>query len=369
MADLSFLKGFEKDLEDLELDDGAAEPPTYWFSTGNYVANKTLSGSFLNGIPQGRVAAYVGPSGCGKSFLLANTMREAQKNGAFIVAIDSENALDNEFVGKIGVDTSRSAYKYVDVDTIPDVVRVVSSFLKSYKAAYEPGDPEAPKVLVCIDSLNMLSTETEAENFEKGIAKGDQGQTNKQLKSMLKSFVRAIKHYNISIVCTAHVYKNQDVLNGEGVWIVADAIKYALSHVALLTKLKLRAGEGAKRVAVGIELKVEGYKTRFTRPYQTVKIEVPYETGMDPYNGLFDVALELGIITKKGSWYVIGDGENFRQDDFYTEEFASIRSDVLIKCEASTTKFLEANLKDMEEVLDEENPSPKSKRKEKHDSK
>jgi recombination protein RecA len=362
MADLDFLKGFEKDLDNLELNEGSSEPPRYWFSTGNYVANKTLSGSFLKGIPQGRVTALVGPSGCGKSFLLSNIMREAQKDGAIIIALDSENALDDEFVSKIGVNPD-TKYKYVDVDTIPEVVKVVSSFLKNYKDKYE-GDENAPKVLIAIDSLNMLSTETEAENFEKGISKGDQGQTNKQLKSMLKSFVRAIKHTNISIVCTAHVYKNQDVLNGEGVWIVSDAIKFSLSQIAMLTKLKLRQGEGAKRTVSGIELKVEGYKTRFTRPFQTVKIEVPYETGMNPFNGLFEVAIELGIITKKGSWYVIGDGDNFRQDDFFTDEFESIRNDVLVKCEAANTKFLEANLKDMEEVV-EAQPSAKSQREKK----
>lgn len=367
MADLDFLKGFEKDLEDLELDEGSSKPPRYWFSTGNYVVNKTLSGSFMNGIPQGRVTALVGPSGCGKSFLLSNIIREAQKAGAIVVPLDSENALDDDFVTKIGVDPN-TKYKYVDVDTIPECIKVVSSFLKNYKAKYEGIEETAPKVLIAIDSLNMLSTETEAENFEKGIAKGDQGQTNKQLKSMLKSFVRAIKHLNISIVVTAHVYKNQDVLNGEGVWIVADAVKYSLSQIAMLTKLKMREGEGAKRSVTGIELKVEGYKTRFTRPFQTVKIEVPYETGMNPFNGLFEVAIELGIITKKGSWYVIGDGDNFRQDDFYSDAFESIRNDILIKCEASNSKFLEANLKDMEEVIEEET-SAKSKRKAKHDSK
>jgi recombination protein RecA len=360
MADLSFLKGFEKDLTDLGLDEGSSEPPRYWFSTGNYVMNKTLSGSFLKGIPQGRVTGLTGPSSSGKSFLLCNIMREAQKAGAFVVAIDSENALDNDFVSKIGVDPDNN-YKYVDVDTIPQCIKVVSSFLKSYKATYEKDDEDAPKVLIVIDSLNMLSTETEAENFEKGVSKGDQGQTNKQLKQMLKSFVRTIKHLNVSIVVTSHVYANQNVLNGEGVWIVADAVKFALSQIALLTKLKMRQGEGAKREVTGVEIKVEGYKTRFTKPFQTAKLEVPYDTGMDPFNGLFEVALELGIITKKGSWYVIGDSDNFRQDDFYKPDFANTRADILVKCEASSTKFIEARLEDMEEDIEDE-PSAKSKR-------
>src|SRR5665213_707832 len=144
---MDFLKGFEKDLADFDMNDGSAEPPRYWFSTGNYVANKTLSGSYLNGIPQGRITALTGPSSCGKSFLLCNIMREAQKAGAYVVAVDSENALDNDFVTKIGVDPENN-YKYVDANTIPECTRVVSAFLKGYKAEYDKDDQDAPKVLI-----------------------------------------------------------------------------------------------------------------------------------------------------------------------------------------------------------------------------
>lgn len=357
---LDFLKDFDKELIDAG-DEGSAQPPRYWFSTGNYVANKTLSGSFLNGIPQGRVTGLVGPSSSGKSFLLCNIIREAQQAGAFVLVVDSENALDDNFVSKIGVDPTNN-YRYVEADTIPECTKKVSSFLKGYKAEYDKDDEDAPKVLIVIDSLNMLSTETEAENFDKGVAKGDQGQTNKQLKQMLKSFVRAIKHHNISMVVTGHVYQNQNVLNGEGVWIVSDAIKFALSQIALLTKLKLRQGEGAAREITGVEIKVEGYKTRFTRPFQTVKLEVPYDTGMDPFNGLLDVAIELGVVQRNGSSYVFGE-EKFKGKDNFPKE---LLGDVLIKCEAQSQKFLEAKLENMEEDTSEE-PSSKSKRKAKHE--
>lgn len=360
---LDFLKNFEKELVDLGMDDGSALPPRYWFSTGNYVANKTLSGSYLNGIPQGRITALAGPSTCGKSFLLCNIIREAQKAGAYIVAVDSENALDNDFVSKIGVDPNDN-YRYAEADTIPECTGAVSAFLKAYKAAYDRNDEDAPKILIVVDSVSMLSTETEAANFEKGVTKGDQGQTNKQLKQMLKSFVRAIKHHNISIVVTSHVYANQNVLNGEGVWIIPDALKYSCSQIALLTKLKMRVGEGSEREVTGVEIKVEGYKTRFTKPFQTVKIDVPYDTGMDPYNGLLDVAIEMGIVEKAGSMYHYNEEKYKGKDNFPRELFP----DILVKCEASRQKFLEADLHDMEEVIEDE-PSTKSKREKKHKEK
>jgi len=351
---MDFLDGFKKELAKAGLEEGSSKPPRYWYSSGNYVLNKILSGSFLRAIPQGRVVCYTGPSGSGKSFLVCNAIREAQKQGAQIVVLDSENALDDDFVTKIGVDVENN-YAYVPVDTIPQAQKVISTFIGGYKKEY--GDAEdAPQVLIVIDSLDMLMTETEEENFAKGVTKGDQGQRNKQLKAMLRQFVQAVKHYNIAVIVTAQVYKNQDVLNGEGLWIVSDAIKFSLSMIAMLTKLKLRTGDGPSREVAGIRMKAEGYKTRFAQPFQTVTIEVPYESGMDPYNGLLEVAVGMGIVQKKGSWYCLPGGDNFRGDDFHT-----IAADVLAKCEAAREKFLDAVLEDEDEVV-EKQVSAKSKR-------
>lgn len=353
---VNFLDNFRKELEKTGLEEGASKPPRYWHSTGNYLLNKILSGSYLRGVPQGRITCFTGPSGAGKSFLACNVMREAQKDGAHIVVLDSENALDDDFVQKLGVDTSQN-YAYVPVDTIPQAQKVVSTFIGGYKKEYADAE-DAPRVLIVIDSLDMLMTETEEENFAKGVTKGDQGQRNKQLKAMLRQFVQAVKHYNISVIVTAQVYKNQDVLNGEGLWIVSDAIKFSLSQIAMLTKLKLRSGDAASREVTGIRMKVEGFKTRFTKPFQTATIEVPYDTGMDPYNGLLDVAVELGIVRKKGSWYTLAD----RDDNFRGDDFGKVAQEVLEKLEASREKFLEAVLEDGEEEVVEKQPTSKSKR-------
>jgi len=132
---MDFLKSVTKDLEKAGLQVGASEPPRYWFSSGNYVLNKIISGSFLKAIPQGRLLSFTGPSGAGKSFLACNAMREAQKAGAHIVVLDSENALDNDFVTSIGVDVNKN-YNYVSVDTIPQVKKVVSAFITGYKKEY-----------------------------------------------------------------------------------------------------------------------------------------------------------------------------------------------------------------------------------------
>jgi RecA/RadA recombinase len=341
MTDLTFLKNFQKELEKAGIDaEASSEPPRYWFNTGNFVLNRIISGSFLKGIPQGRITNFSGPSGSGKSFICCNVMREAQREDAYIIVLDSENALDNDFVSKIGVDVHNN-YTYVPIDTISQLQNIASKFIKQYKDTYGK-DPNAPKVLMIVDSLDMLLTETEEENFGKGVFKGDQGQRSKQLKAVLRQLVQAIKNINMSIICTSQVYKNQDMTNGEGVWIINDAIKFSLSQIIMLTKLKLR--DDISREVQGIRMKCEGYKTRFTKPFQTVTIEVPYDSGMDPYNGLLEVAVELKVIEKRGPRYALaGDTESW-----FSRDFNQRAADILAKCEAKRETFLEGFVNDDE---------------------
>lgn len=355
----SFVDEFDKELDKMEGIGTSSLPPRYWYSTGNYVLNRIISGSYYNGIPQGRVTDLAGPSGAGKSFISANLVRAAQEQGAYCLVIDSENALDDEFMGKIGVDTENN-YKYVGVTTIPEVTKIVSSFLKKYKEQVGE-DEDAPQVLILIDSLDMLMTETELEHFEKGNSKGDQGQKNKQLKAMLRTFVQAIKNLNVAMICTSQVYKNQDILNGEGVWIVSDAVKYACSQIILVQKRKLKDdSKGAKAGDVaGVRIIAEGYKTRFTKPFQKVEIEVPYYTGMDPTSGLLEVAKAVGAVIPRGSRVSLKGSE----DTMYASELLENHLDELLAIlEAETLTFLEA---DAEVDTTGEEKSAKQRRKEK----
>lgn len=354
----NFLKDFKKTADKMGYEEGNLPPPRYWFSTGNYVLNRILSGNFNRGIPQGRITAYVGASGTGKSFLVCNAMREAQKDGAIIIVLDSENALDGGFVSDIGVDVDDENYLYYSVTTISDVYSLVGKFTEGYKKQYGVKNEEAPKVLIVIDSLDMLMTDSELENFKKGVAKGDQGQQNKQLKKMLKDFVQAIKHHNISMIVTSGVYKNQDLLNGEGIWIVKDAIKYALSHIALLSRKKLKDKNDSQNI-IGIQLIVEGYKTRFTKPYQKITIDVPYDSGIDPYSGLAEAAVSLGILEKKGGYYrLAGEEKSWYMKDRWDE----YKDKVLELC---SQKVGELDIMDAEVDASDDDTSMRKKRQEK----
>ncbi len=358
-AKLEFLQEFGKELDKMDGIGTSSKPPRYWYTTSNHALNRVISGSFFKGVPQGRVTNFAGPSGGGKSFLAANVVRAAQEAGAAILIVDSENALDDEFMGKIGVNVGReNQYYYAGVTTINDVTRVVSRFLNGYQDSVGD-DLEGQQALILIDSLDMLITETEEEHYAKGVQKGDQGQRNKQLKQMLRTFVQAIKNLNVTIICTSQVYKNQDVMNGEGVWIVSDAVKYAASQIVLLTKLKLRDKKlAAERNVTGIQMKCEGYKTRFTKPFQKVTVEVPYESGMDPYSGLLEAAEELGVIVKTGKQFIIAG----KEEKWFGTNINDYAEQILLMCEAKANVFLKGSVSETDEDTATETPEATASR-------
>src|SRR5690606_17330950 len=115
-------------------------------------------------------------------------------------------------------------------------IKIVQSFLKMYR---EHGE-ETP-YLIIIDSLDMLQTDSEADNYESGNIRGDQGQQAKQLKRMLGAFVHDIKRLNVHMLCTKQVYKNQDPISSkQEPWLFTDAIKFAFSQILIVTKLLLK---------------------------------------------------------------------------------------------------------------------------------
>lgn len=295
---LAFLKDFRRKLEKMEDVITSFDPPTFWYSTGNYAVNKAVSGSYTKGIPQGRITCLAGPSGAGKSFELCNILAAAQNEAnAFILALDSENALDRGYMSKLNMKLDDDNFQYAGVTTFSHVVTIVSDFIKSYTAAYGYDNPDSPKVIIALDSLDMLLTDTEDEHFNKGDQKGDQGQRAKQAKHMLRTLVSRIKRLPMAFLVTHQVYPNSDMTNGLGAWIVNNAIKYSASQIFLITNGRLKE-EGETK---GIRMKVEAYKSRFAKLGTKVEVEVPYTEGMSKFSGLLRLLEENKVITG-GPW-------------------------------------------------------------------
>jgi RecA/RadA recombinase len=304
---LPFLKKYRHQMSKLENVSTDFSPPDMWYSTGCYGLNRVLSGSYLKAVPNGRITAFVGPSAAGKSYVICNVIREAQKIGTHVLVIDSENALDPKFMSRAGVDVSEEALTYLKIVTIQDVTKVISEFLALYEKEYGRDNKTAPKLLIVLDSLNNCLTDAENEKFEKGVQTGDQGQSAKNKKHLLRTLVSRLPRNNACFVFTDQVYP-QDVMLGDGQWAVTNGVKYAASGIGLLTKLKLKEGTEI----TGIRMRMEAYKSRFVKPGTKIEVEIPFKTGLSATAGLIDNGKELGIWEADG--IVKKDGHGFLVD-------------------------------------------------------
>jgi recombination protein RecA len=279
--------------------------PKDWISTGNITLNYLISGDFNRGIPLGKVSVFAGESGSGKSFICSgNIVRNAQQAGCQVVLFDSENALDEEWLKALGVDTSPEKLLRISVSMIDDVAKTMSDFMKDYKANYaEMAYTDMPKLLFVVDSLGMLLTPTDVDQFQKGDMKGDMGRKPKALTSLVRNMVNQLAPYPIGLVATNHTYASQDMFDPDDKISGGQGFIYASSIVVAMRKLKLKEDDDGNKVSDvrGIRSACKVMKTRYNKPFESVQIKIPYESGMDPYSGLLEMFEAKGILAKNGN--------------------------------------------------------------------
>ena len=309
--DLSkFRKTLTKSIEGLGV---GFNDPTDWISTGNYALNYLISGDFNKGVPLGKVTVFAGESGAGKSFICSgNLVRNAQLAGIYVILIDSENALDEKWLHDLGVDTSEDKLLKLNMAMIDDVAKTIHEFMKEYKVM-----EERPKVLFVIDSLGMLLTPTDINQFQAGDMKGDMGRKPKALTSLVRNCVNMFGSLNIGLVCTNHTYASQDMFDPDDKISGGQGFIYASSIVVAMKKLKLKEDEDGNKISEvkGIRAACKIMKTRYSKPFESVQVKIPYETGMNPYSGLVDLFENKGFLEKEGNSlkYTLTDGKVIKQ--------------------------------------------------------
>lgn len=305
-----FRKTLTKSIEGLGV---GFNDPTDWVSTGNYTLNYLISGDFHKGVPLGKVTVFAGESGAGKSFICSgNLVRNAQEQGIYVILVDTENALDEDWLKALGVDTSEDKLLKLNMAMIDDVAKTISEFMKEYKVM-----AERPKVLFVIDSLGMLLTPTDINQFEAGDMKGDMGRKPKALTSLVRNCVNMFGSYNVGMVCTNHTYASQDMFDPDDKISGGQGFIYASSIVVAMRKLKLKEDEDGNKTSEvnGIRSACKVMKTRYAKPFESVQIKIPYETGMNPYSGIVDMMESKGLLQKDGNSlkYTLGDGTVIKQ--------------------------------------------------------
>ena len=275
--------------------------PTDWVSTGNYTLNYRISGDFNKGIPLGKVTVFAGESGAGKSYICSgNIVKNAQDQGIYVILIDTENALDEDWLKALGVNTHEDYLLKLNMAMIDDVAKTITNFMESYKAMPED---KRPKVLFVLDSLGMLLTPTDVNQFEAGDLKGDMGRKPKALTALVRNCVNMFGSYNIGMVATNHTYASQDMFDPDDKISGGQGFVYASSIVVAMRKLKLKEDEDGNKTSEvnGIRAACKIMKTRYAKPFESVQVKIPYNTGMSPYSGLIDMFEDAGILVKEGN--------------------------------------------------------------------
>ena len=303
-----FRKDITKSIEGLSI---GFNDPTDWVSTGNHALNYLISGDFNKGVPLGKVTVFAGESGSGKSYICSgNLIRHAQEQGIFVVLVDSENALDEAWLQALGVSTEEDKLLKLNMAMIDDVAKMITEFVKEYKTLPED---QRPKVLFVLDSLGMLLTPTDVNQFEAGDLKGDMGRKPKALTALVRNCVNMFGSMNVGLVATNHTYASQDMFDPDDKISGGQGFIYASSIVVAMRKLKLKEDDDGNKVSEvrGIRSACKIMKTRYAKPFESVQVKIPYEQGMNPYSGLLDLFEGKGLLTKEGNRlaYTTLDGE------------------------------------------------------------
>ena len=275
--------------------------PTDWISTGSYALNYLISGDFHKGVPLGKVTVFAGESGAGKSYFCAgNIVKHAQDQDIFVVLIDTENALDESWLQALQVDTSPEKLLKLNMSMIDDVAKTISTFVNDYRAMDEE---DRPKVLFVVDSLGMLLTPTDVDQFNKGDMKGDMGRKPKALTSLVRNTVNMIGSFNVGLVCTNHTYASQDMFDPDDKISGGSGFIYASSIVVAMKKMKLKEDLDGNKISevMGIRAGCKVMKTRYAKPFEGVQVKIPYETGMNPYSGLVELFEKKNLLVKQGN--------------------------------------------------------------------
>ena len=178
-----------------------------YIGTGSYILNAAMTGSLFKGVPTGRVTTLAGPSGCGKSYLALSICRSAQKKGYTPVYMDSESAIDKEFVERLGCDTSNFIIK--QVSTISEVSTFIANLCIKLK---ETPENSRPKIILVLDSLgNLTSTKELTDTIE---ANNKRDMTKQQeIKAMFRTNATPLGQLGIPFIVNSHIYQTQDLFS------------------------------------------------------------------------------------------------------------------------------------------------------------
>ena len=299
-----------------------------FIDTGSYIFNALLSGSIYGGLPANKITALAGESATGKTFFLMGIVKNFLDSNpdAGVIYFESESAITKQMIIDRGIDPERMVI--LPVTTVQEFrtqsLKVLDSYLM--KADKRP-------MLMCLDSLGMLSTTKEVEDTSSG--KETRDMTRAQvLKAAFRVLTLKLGKAKIPMVITNHTYDvvgsmfpTKEMGGGSG-------LKYAASSIVYLSKKKEKDGTEV----IGNIIHCKNHKSRLTQENKMVDVRLTYNKGLDKYYGLLDLALKYNMFKQVSTRIELPDGTKQYAKTINNEPEKYFTKDVMDLLEEASAK-------------------------------
>ena len=271
-----------------------------FYDTGSHIFNALLSGSIYGGLPANKITAIAGESATGKTFFVMGMVKSFLDANpeAGCLYFESESAITKQMVIDRGIDPNRMVI--IPVTTVQEfrtqAIKVLDSVLAKNEADRKP-------MMMCLDSLGMLSTTKEVEDTSDG--KETRDMTRAQvLKAAFRVLTLKLGRCGVPMVVTNHTYDSMGSMFPTKEMGGGSGLKYAASSIIFLSKKKDKDGTEV----VGNIVHCKNHKSRLTKENKMVDVRLTYDKGLDKYYGLLELAEKYEIFKKVSTRFELPDG-------------------------------------------------------------
>ena len=310
-----------------KVSDGMLGKVNDYIDTGSYILNALLSGSIHKGLPSNKITAFAGESATGKTFFILGIVKQflIDNPTGGVLYFESESALTPEMIEERKIDSTR--FIQLPVATIQDFAQQASRVVDKHIE-----NSEAP-LLLCLDSLGMLSTAKEVEDITTGANKVDMTKA-RIVKGTFRVLTLKLAKAGIPLLVTNHTYKQVGAMFPQDIMGGGSGLQYAASSIVFLSKRKEKVGTDV----VGNVIHCKNFKSRLAKENKKVDVLLTYDQGLNRHYGLLDLAEKYDIIKKVSTRYELPDGAKIFGKQIMEDPEKYFTDDIMEKLEIAAQK-------------------------------